>query len=37
MVADAAALMLKMKVDRIPIVNQKGQTIGEFFMLKLHF
>ncbi|KAH7691979.1 IMP dehydrogenase protein [Dioscorea alata] len=27
-VLDAAALMLKMKVHRIPIVNKKGQTIG---------
>lgn len=30
MYADAAALMLKRKIHRIPIVNDKNQVIGEF-------
>lgn len=30
MSTDAAALMLKKKIHRLPIVNQDRQVIGEF-------
>lgn len=31
-VADAAVLMLKNKIHRIPIVNDSNQVVGEYYI-----